>query len=88
MNGFVLAAAVLASALAGGALAWPIAKLGWRQMVRELQASAAALADERARLMAMIHAQDRGRVMLRVARQAEGEGARCMSPACRARAWR
>jgi len=52
MNGFVLAAVVLASALAGGALAWPIARLGRRQMVRELQTSAAILADERARRIA------------------------------------
>ncbi|MDE1903671.1 MAG: PAS domain-containing protein [Alphaproteobacteria bacterium] len=52
MNGFVLAAVTLASALAGGALAWPIARLGRRQMVRELQMSAAALADERARRIA------------------------------------
>ncbi|MGH7008880.1 MAG: hypothetical protein ACRED7_10785, partial [Stellaceae bacterium] len=52
MNGFVLAAVVLASALAGGALAWPIARLGQRQMMRELQASAAAIADERARRIA------------------------------------
>ena len=52
MNGFVLAATALASALAGGALTWPIARLGRRQMVHELQASAAALADERARRIA------------------------------------
>ncbi|SRR5579883_1643904 len=52
MNGFVLAAAVLASALVGGALAWLIARLGQRQMVRELQTIAATLADERARRIA------------------------------------
>lgn len=52
MNGFVLAAVALASALAGGALAWPIARLGRRQMVRELQTVAAVLADERARRIA------------------------------------
>ena len=52
MNGFVLAAAILASALAGGALVWLIAARGWRQALRELQAIAAALADERARRIA------------------------------------
>lgn len=52
MNGFVLAAAILASALAGGALMWLIAARGWHQALRELQAIAAALADERARRIA------------------------------------
>ena len=52
MNGFVLAAAALASAFAGGALAWLITTRGQRQMRRELQATAVSLADERARRIA------------------------------------
>src|SRR5579872_6163491 len=52
MNGFVLAAIVLASALAGGALAWLIAARGWRHALLELQAVAAVVADERARRIA------------------------------------
>lgn len=52
MNGFVLAAVVLASALVGGALAWLLAARGWRHALRELQVVAAVLADERARRIA------------------------------------
>lgn len=52
MNGFAFAAAVVAPALAGGVLAWLIAARARRKLLRELQATAASLADERARRIA------------------------------------
>jgi len=52
VNVLVLAAVVLPSVFAGGVLAWLIAEHGRRRTLRDLQATAAALADERARRIA------------------------------------